>query len=78
MTLELTPEQETILLEIAHQDGKSPAEVLIDTALWLQGLADDEPERRILDERIADADRGVEWLSHEQAGERLRQILQRG
>ncbi len=78
MTLELTPEQESILLEIAHHDGKSAAEVLIETALSLRGLADDRHEQRILDERIADADRAGDWLSHEEVGKRLHTMLHRG
>jgi predicted transcriptional regulator len=35
MELQLTPEQETQLQQIAQHEGKDPAQLMIDTALYL-------------------------------------------
>ena len=75
MILDLTCEQEAIVRELARNEGKSPAELLVETALRLE---DDEAERRVIDERLREADEGAEWLSHQEVGERLRKLLQHG
>jgi predicted transcriptional regulator len=75
MTLELTPEQEALIRDLAQQDGKTPAQVLVEAAVWLQGFEEDEDEERIIVERLAEADRG-EFLSSEERDERVRKILE--
>ena len=74
MTVQLTQEQEAVILETAERDGKSPAEVLTDAAEWLQSLAGDEEEQRILDERTAQADRG-DFLTKEEMDARFQGML---
>lgn len=78
MTIELTSEQEAVVLEIARSDGKSPAEVLTETAVWLHELAADEEERRIIDQRFAEADSdNAVWIEQDEMEERFKKMLQR-
>jgi hypothetical protein len=78
MTIELTSEQEAIVLEIARNDGKSPGEVLTETAVWLHELAADEEERRLLDRRFAEAEAGnVVWIEQAEMEERVKKMLRR-
>jgi len=77
MMVDLTDEQEALIRDIAHHDGKSPAEVLTETAVWLQMLAEDEEESRIIEDRIAEANRGEFWISHEEMKLCVQKMLQR-
>ncbi len=71
MTLELTSEQEALVLSLAEQAGKTPAELLLETMSRLERM-DDAEEQKLLDARIAEADGdGVEWVSHEEVGRRM-------
>lgn len=70
MTIELTSEQEAMVLRLAEESGKTPEE-LVATALSELEWVDDPHEQRILAERIAEADRGDSWVSHEEVGRRL-------
>jgi predicted transcriptional regulator len=74
MTIELTSEQEAIVLEIARNDGKTPGEVLTETAVWLHDLEADEDERRLLDRRLEEADRG-EFLPQSEMEARFQAML---
>ncbi len=78
MTLDLTAEQESLILDIARQNGTSPGDVLIETALWLQSLAEDQEERKLIAARIEEADRGVNWISSEEMDARVEKMLNRG
>ncbi len=77
MTLDLTTDQEAIVRDIAHHDGKTPGQVLTETAVWLQRLSEDEQEQKIPDERFAEADDCTNWISSAEMGERVRQMLRR-
>lgn len=71
MTLELTSEQESIVLRLADETGKAPAELMIEAMAHLEWL-DDEKERQLIEARAAEADRNdATWISHEEVGRRL-------
>jgi hypothetical protein len=71
MTVELTSEQEAMVLRMAEVTGRTPAELLVESLALLESFGDDE-ERELVERRLAEADRdGAEWLSHEEVGRRM-------
>ena len=75
MTLELTSKQEAIVLRIAEETGKTPAQLVIETMAQLEWL-DDEEERHLIETRSAEADRG-EFVPADEMGTRFQQMLHR-
>ena len=74
MELHLTPEQETRLAELAQHQGVSVDALLTDVALGL--LDEDERERRIILQRIEQANRG-EFIEEDEMDRRVKAMLAR-
>jgi hypothetical protein len=72
MVLHLTPEQETRLAELAQHQGVSVDALLTDVALGL--LDEDERERRIILQRIEQANRG-EFIEEDKMDRRVKTML---
>lgn len=74
MEVHLTPEQESRLAELAREQGVTVDALLTDVALGL--LDEDEREREIIRQRIAQADRG-EFIAEEEMDKRVKAMLAR-
>jgi predicted transcriptional regulator len=72
--VEMTPEQEATVNEVAALEGLSVAEVLAQTASFV--FAEQRRERELIRERVAKANRG-EFLNEDEANSRLARILRR-
>jgi predicted transcriptional regulator len=73
MELHLTPEQEKRLEEIAQHQGVTADVLVAEVARGL--LEDDDREREIIRERIAQADAG-EFIEEEEMDRRVQAMLQ--
>lgn len=73
MVIDLSPEQEAQIREVAAQDSRSLSDILTSTAVWLLKLegSRDESLRRSLEQ----ADRG-EFIEEEEMESRLAKMLQ--
>lgn len=74
MELHLTPEQEAHLAEIAASQGTTADAFVTDIALGL--LEENEHDRAIIRQRIAQADRG-EFIEQEEMDARVAKMLKR-
>jgi len=74
MELHFTPEQEARLEEIARHQGVAPDEFVSEIALGL--IEEDDREREIIRQRIAQADAGI-FIEEEEMDRRVRAMLQR-
>jgi len=72
MEVRLTPEQESRLTELARHQGVTVDALLKDAALGL--LDEDERERRIILQRIEQANRG-EFIEEEEMDKRVKAML---
>ena len=73
MVIDLTPEQEAQIREVAAQDNRSLSDILTSTAVWLLKLegSRDESLRRSLEQ----ADRG-EFVEEEELEDRFAKLMQ--
>lgn len=74
MTIDLTPEQEALVLDTAAHEGKSVGELVTDTLRWFAHK--EQADRESIERGIQQADRG-EFLSHEEVGRRIEHMLKR-
>jgi predicted transcriptional regulator len=74
MEVSLTPEQEAQLAEIARHQGLTSDALVAEVALGL--LEDDDHEREIVRERLAQADAGI-FIEEDEMEARFRALLQR-
>jgi hypothetical protein len=72
MELHLTPEQEADLVEIASHQGTTVDALVTDIALGL--IEENEHDREIIRQRIAQADRG-EFIDQEEMDARVAKML---
>ena len=73
MVIELTPEQEALVLDTVRHEGKTVEQVVLETMLW---LAETEKEDRAAIQRGLDqADRG-EFVDEEEMDRRVAKMLQ--
>lgn len=73
MVIDLTPEQEALVLETAAHEGKSVGELLTDTLQWF--VYKQQADLESIGRGIEQADRG-EFISHEEVGRRVARMLQ--
>ena len=72
--IELTPEQEARLAEIANEGGRTPESFATEVSLHV--LESDPAEAQIVSERLAFTDRGL-FLEEEEMDQRFQKMIAR-
>ena len=73
MVLDLTPEEEARILQVAGQDGRSLGEILTQTAVWLLKIEASQDEA--LERSLSQADRG-EFVDEGEMERRFARMMQ--
>jgi len=74
MAIELTPEQEALILDAARHEGKSVGDFLVETVRWR--TESEESEDQSFNRGIAQLDRG-EFIEHAEMERRVARMLSR-
>ena len=72
MVIELTPEQEALILEAAQQEGKNIGQFLVETVRWR--LETEQGEEESFQRGVAQLDRG-EFIEHGEMQRRVARML---